>query len=112
LFLNTYRLLAQGTFQKLVKLIDIMTLVDKEVIGLNGWIIGTVKNVFFDETTWKVGSLDVELDGDVAKEYELKKILRSTHVPLDVSVIQGIGDKVTLKTSKEELKDIYGNLGK
>jgi len=87
---------------------DILQLVDKEVIGLNGWIIGIVKNVEYDDKTWKVESLDVELDGDVAKEFEMKKILRSTHIPLDVSLIQGIGDKVTLKLGKEELMALIG----
>jgi sporulation protein YlmC with PRC-barrel domain len=83
---------------------------DKEVIGLNGWIIGTVKNVIFDEKTWQVGSLDVELAGDVAKEFEMKKIFRSTHIPLGVAHVQGIGDKVSLKTSKEDLMALVGSL--
>jgi sporulation protein YlmC with PRC-barrel domain len=83
--------------------LNILDIVDKEVIGLNGWIIGTVKNVNFDEKTWLVGSLDVELNGDVAKEFEMKKIFRSTHIPLGVAHVQGIGDKVSLKTSKEDL---------
>jgi len=83
---------------------------DKEVIGLNGWIIGTVKNVTFDEKTWQVGSLDVELDGDIAKEFKMKKVFRSTHLPIDVAHVQGIGDKVSLKTSKEELMALVGSL--
>ena len=33
----------------------------------------------------------------------MKKLFRATHIPLDVDQVQGIGDKVTLKTSKEDL---------
>jgi sporulation protein YlmC with PRC-barrel domain len=87
----------------LVDSLNILDFVDKEVIGLNGWVIGTIKDVVFDEKTWKIGFLDVELDPEIAKEYDMKKLFRSTHIPLDVDQVQGIGDKVTLKTSKEEL---------
>jgi len=87
---------------------NILELMDKEVIGLNGWVIGTVKNVMFDEKTWKIGSLDVQLDGDVAKEFEMKKVFRSTHIPIDISHVQGIGDKVSLRTSKEDLMSVAG----
>jgi hypothetical protein len=59
--------------------------------------------VVFDEKTWRIGFLDVELDPEIAKEYAMKKLFRSTHIPLDVDQVQGIGDKVTLKTGKEEL---------
>jgi len=89
---------------------NILDLMDKEVIGLNGWVIGTVKNVMFDDKTWHIGSLDVQLDGDVAKEFEMKKVFRSTHILLDVTHVQGIGDKVSLKTSKEDLMALAGTL--
>jgi sporulation protein YlmC with PRC-barrel domain len=84
-------------------MINIVDVLDKEVIGLNGWVIGTIKNADFDEKTMKVVDLDVLLDGDVAKEYGLKKIFGGTHVKMDVSHVQGIGDKVTLKVTKEDL---------
>jgi sporulation protein YlmC with PRC-barrel domain len=87
----------------LVDSLNILDFVDKEVIGLNGWVIGTIKDVVFDEKTWKIGFLDVELDPEIAKEYDMKKLFRATHIPLDVDQVQGIGDKVTLKTSKEDL---------
>ena len=70
---------------------------------MNGWVIGTIKDVSFDEKTWKIQFLDVELDPEIAKEYDMKKLFRPTHVPLDVDQVQGIGDKVTLKTTKEDL---------
>ena len=95
---------------ELFEMMNMLDLMDKEVIGLNGWLIGTVRNVAFDENTWQIRSLDVQLDGDVAKEFEMKKVFRSTHIPLDVTHVQGIGDKVSLKTSKEELMALVGTL--
>jgi len=82
---------------------DMMDLLGKEVVELNGLLIGTIKNVTFDEKAWQVGSLDVQLDENVAKEFEMKKVFRNYRFSLDVAHVQGIGDKVTLKTSKEEL---------
>jgi len=82
---------------------DMMNLLGKEVVELNGSLIGTIKNVMFDEKAWQVGSLDVQLDENMAKEFEMKKVFRNYRIPLSVTYVQGIGDKVTLKTSKEEL---------
>ncbi len=82
---------------------DMMDLLGKEIVELNGSLIGTIKNVMFDEKAWEVGSLDVQLDENVAREFEMKKVFRNYRIPLDVNIVQGIGDKVTLKVSKEEL---------
>ena len=82
---------------------NILELVDKEVIGLNGYIIGTIKSLVYDEKTWQIGFLDVQLDNDIAKEFDMKKFLRGTRININVAQVQGVGDKVTLKTGKEEL---------
>jgi len=88
---------------------DMMDLLGKEVVELNGSLIGTIKNVMFDEKAWQVGSLDVQLDENMAKEFEMKKVFRNYRIPLNVTYVQGIGDKVTLKTSKEELMTLLAS---
>jgi sporulation protein YlmC with PRC-barrel domain len=89
---------------------DMMNLLGKEVIELNGGLIGIVKNVMFDEDAWRVGSFDVQLNEEVAKEFEMKKVFRNYRFPLDVNLVQGIGDKITLGTSKEELMTLLATL--
>jgi sporulation protein YlmC with PRC-barrel domain len=89
---------------------DMMNLLGKEVIELNGGLIGVVKNVMFDKDAWRVGSFDVQLNEEVAKEFEMKKIFRNYRFPLDVNLVQGIGDKITLRTSKEELMTLLATL--
>jgi sporulation protein YlmC with PRC-barrel domain len=74
-----------------------------EVVELNGSVIGVVKNVMFDEKIWEVTSLDVELNKKTADELDAKKLFRHFRIPLSVSYIQGIGDKVLLKGSAEEV---------
>ena len=78
-------------------------LADKEVVGLDGWKIGKIRDTIFDPEGWKITSIEVELEGDVAEEFKMKKHFRSTHLPIDVSHVQAIGDTVTLKTNKEDL---------
>ena len=58
-----------------------MDLLGKEVVELNGSLIGTIKNVMFDEKAWQVGSFDVQLDENVAKEFEMKKVFRNYRFP-------------------------------
>ena len=75
----------------------------KEVLGSNGWKVGKAKDLIFDEKSWQVSSLDVELDGDVAKEFDMKGHFHKTHVAVNVSYVHAIGDSVILNASKEEL---------
>ena len=75
---------------------------DKEVLGSAGRLVGVVKDGTIDDN-WKVTSLDVQLEGNVAKEFHLKKTFGSTTVPIDTSFIGNVGDKVMLKVSAEEV---------
>ena len=82
---------------------EMLDVLGKEVVELNGSVMGVVKNAMFDEKIWEVTSLDVELNKKTADELEAKKLFRHFRIPLSVSYIQGIGDKVLLKGSAEEV---------
>ena len=75
---------------------------DKEVIGPAGRLIGKVKDGTIDDD-WKITSLDVQLEGNVAKDFHLKKTFGSTTVPIATSYIGAVGDKVVLKASEQEI---------
>lgn len=62
--------------------------------------MGKIANVVVDRNAWRVTQLEVKLDDDVAKEYGVKKVLRSTVVPLKTDEIKTIGDAVLLKEPK------------
>jgi sporulation protein YlmC with PRC-barrel domain len=79
------------------------SLKDKEVLGEKGRLIGKVKDGTVDDKTWQITSLEVELKGDVAKEFNLKKTFSSSSIPIDVQFVRGVGDKVMLKVSTEEV---------
>jgi sporulation protein YlmC with PRC-barrel domain len=75
----------------------------KEVVGKNGTLLGRSTNAIVDTATWKVNAIEVALDGEVAKELDVKKLFKSTTIPLQVGDIDAVGDKILLKTDKQEL---------
>jgi len=82
---------------------EMLEALGKEVVELNGSVMGIVKNVLFDEKIWEVTFLEVELNKKTADELDAKKLFQHFRVPLAVSNVQGIGDKVLLKGSAEEI---------
>lgn len=78
-------------------------IVGKEVIGANGFKIGKVRDVDFDEKSWKAISLEVQLEKEVAEEHNLKRQFKKTRVLINVGHVQAVGDRVILSGSKEDL---------
>jgi sporulation protein YlmC with PRC-barrel domain len=82
-------------------------MLDKEVVALDGWKIGKSKEIIFDNSSWQITSLDVELKGNIENELGWDNIpLSHNRLPIAVSQIQGIGDMITLKGTKQELVSI------
>ncbi len=81
-------------------------LIGKEVVGSGGWKIGNVKDVNFDQQTWRIGSLVVNLDRDVAKEFEMQKLVFKSTIHLDVDSVKSIGDHVMLSTTKSDVQKL------
>ena len=77
---------------------------EKEVIDSKGWKIGKIKDIIFDANDWKVLSIDVELEDNIAEEFKMLKHFRKAHVTVYVKYVQAIsGDRVPLNISKNEL---------
>ena len=78
-------------------------IVGLEVLGSNGFKLGKIRDTEFDVNTWKLNSLEVQLDKDVAEEHHLRHRFRKTRVLINVDHVQSVGDSVILKGSKEDL---------
>ncbi len=74
------------------------------MIGDEGLRIGEVRDLVVDPGNWQVKALDVELFANVADEFGMKRLLRSTRVPINVEHVKSVGDHVILKISKAQLK--------
>lgn len=80
--------------------------VGKEVVGSGGASIGKVKGLVFDETSWKIETFEVELTGEMAKEYGMKKLLTKSIINVPVASVKAIGDHVMLSIDKGELEKL------
>ena len=79
-------------------------LLDKEVVGTNGWKIGKSKDIYIDDKNWQITYLDIELKGNIENELGLNTVpLNHNHLPIPISHIQGVGDVITLNATKEEM---------
>src|ERR1700724_2044677 len=81
----------------------------KEVIGSNGFHLGTITDTDFDAITWKVNSIEVHLEKDIAEEYNVRQRLRKTKVLIHVDHVQAVGEKVILKGAREDLLKLMGS---
>ena len=85
-------------------------MLDKEVVALDGWKIGKSKELIFDNNTWQIINLEIELKGNIENELGWDSIpLSHNRLPIAVSQIQGMGDMITLKGTKQELVSILTN---
>src|ERR1700730_4546225 len=69
----------------------------KEVIASNGFKLGTITEAEFDQNTWKINSLEIHLEKDIAEEYNLRQRLRKTKVLIHVDHVQAVGEKDLVK---------------
>lgn len=76
---------------------------DKDIVGSDGWKIGKSKEIICDVSTWQVTKIELELNEKIADEIGESIPLHRHHVPIDVSYVQGIGDVITLKVTKDEV---------
>jgi sporulation protein YlmC with PRC-barrel domain len=87
--------------------------IDKEVVGTNGWKIGKAKDVYFEDNNWQITYLDIELRGNIENELGMGSVpLNHNHLPIATSHIQGVGDVITLNTTKEEIVEKLGAMKK
>jgi sporulation protein YlmC with PRC-barrel domain len=83
--------------------LDLRDTLGREVADSKGSVIGRTFDANFDDKNWILVSYQVRLYDDVAKEFELKKLFQDNNITLNTVHIQEIGEKITLKNSKDEL---------
>jgi sporulation protein YlmC with PRC-barrel domain len=77
---------------------------DKEVVGTNGWKIGKSKELIIDNNNWSITHLEVELRSNIEAELGMPTApLSHNRLPIPISTVQGVGDVITLRTTKEEI---------
>ena len=86
---------------------DLKEIEGKEVIAGKARILGKVVSVEIDTENWKVTNIQLEVDKNVLDELGLKKpILGSVKITFPVEIVDGISDKIILKETVDQLKNI------
>ncbi|MDH2899853.1 MAG: PRC-barrel domain-containing protein [archaeon] len=80
-----------------------LDVLDKEVIAQDGTKVGKIKDLIFDHASWTVSALVVELEKNIAQEFNVKKALSKTRIRISVHHIQGMSDRIVLRVPREEL---------
>jgi sporulation protein YlmC with PRC-barrel domain len=80
-----------------------LDVLEKEVIAQDGTKVGRIKDLIFDHASWNVNALVVEIEKNIAQEFNVKKALSRTRIRVSVSHIQGMSDRIVLRVPKEEL---------
>lgn len=89
-------------FKKVVEMYA-RELIDREVVGQQGKLIGKVKDVILDPSSWQIKDIEIQLDSNVAKDYNMKHTFGKTVISLKTSYIQGVGDKIIVRYTSDEL---------
>jgi sporulation protein YlmC with PRC-barrel domain len=85
-------------------MISIDELLGKTVIGAAGNYIGEVNNLDIEDNTWQITHLQVKLSDKAAKEFGVKKTLKSSNIRIPTSLVKKIDVIITLNQSLMDLK--------
>jgi sporulation protein YlmC with PRC-barrel domain len=75
-----------------------------QIITSEAEILGEVKGATIDTKSWQITELHAKLSNTAAEELNMKKRLGSTVVSIPVSVVQAVGNLVSLSKSMKDLK--------
>jgi sporulation protein YlmC with PRC-barrel domain len=89
----------------IVAMINVDELLGKTVIGEAGYYIGEIIDIDIDPTTWQITHLHVKLSDKAAKEFGLKKMLKSSTIRISTSFVKNIDVIITLNQSLLGLKE-------
>ncbi|MGI0083961.1 MAG: hypothetical protein ACREBQ_02660, partial [Nitrososphaerales archaeon] len=76
------------------------------VVGPRGWRLGTIENVSVDTSTWRVNEVEVKLEKEVAERLKMKRLFRSTILPISTERITGIGNLVSISYTQEDVDNL------
>jgi sporulation protein YlmC with PRC-barrel domain len=76
----------------------------KDVISQDGRELGTLADVVLDTSSWHIERLVLKLARDLLEQFHMKRPLFGTQtIQIPVSHVSGVGDKVILHKTLEEL---------
>jgi len=82
------------------------TLLGRTAISADGKVIGSISELFISTTEWRVESIRIELNKDIADRIGANRTMfhRGT-IELPVSFVQSVSDTVVLTINVEQLRE-------
>ena len=78
-------------------------IIGREAIGAEGFKLGKIDDIIFDEKSWSIVAFKIKLEKDVAERHNVRQRFRKSYVMVNVGHVQAIGDRVLLNSSNEEI---------
>jgi len=88
-----------------VYLINFEKIIGLQVITSGAHILGEVKGARIDTKTWEIKYLNVKLADNAANRLGMKKRFGSPTISIPVSMIQAVGELVSIDKSLEQLEN-------
>ena len=77
----------------------------RTIIAADGQMIGEVSALFFDNDTWTIDALQVELRRETADQLgAARSMFRAGSLEIPIGMIQSVGTTVVLSVRSEELR--------
>jgi sporulation protein YlmC with PRC-barrel domain len=92
-------------YVSMFSVINVEELLGKTVIGSAGNYIGEVNNIDIDSRSWQITHLRIKLSDKAAKEFGVKKTLKSSSIKLPTTLVSDIDVIIRLNWSLGDLKN-------
>ena len=92
--------------------VNALDLVGKEIITSDGRNLGSVSDIAFDVTTWRVRDLRAAIDKRVAEELGLPKRMGGGQFLIKTEHVKGVGDHILLATTMKGLAEMAASAQK
>jgi sporulation protein YlmC with PRC-barrel domain len=84
-------------------LINFEKLIGMQIVTSEAYVLGEVKGAGVDTDNWRVLNLHVKLTDAASNRLGFKKRFRSSTVSVPVTMVQAVGDLVTIGSSLDDL---------
>lgn len=79
----------------------------RTVLAADGRVVGELATLFLDSDGWKVESIQVKLNKDIADELGASRgVFRAGTIEVPVSMVQSVGDAVVLTVPVDGLRQV------
>lgn len=79
----------------------------RTIIGADGLLIGEIAALFLDADTWKIESIQMKLERQVADQIGASRgLFHAAMIEIPIRFVQSVGDTVVLSVSVDELRRI------